>query len=363
VVQDESARASVSGSRPLLFGGIAAACLLGAGVGLWARPGAHERPGAPPVPPTAPAYKPDRKLAIVVDDTPAPVGKPLEVLAPARPRPAITPPGPPPAAAEPVAPVRPPNGLVRVVAPVPGPLAPALSHKPAPPPPAPAAAPLAKAPKPTTPVAATRPKPARPAVVEAAKLHKAALKAKPDKRRSHEAKVAEAPPRAKGRHGLGAITHAFAKLAPHHAARDAAQRAEAPAPAPHRKPAETRLAKAEPRRARPEAAAPIHVVAKAKPETAAPIRVANVQTRCASPDPGEALACGDPSLSAAERRLNRAYREAQDAGVPAATLEQQQQRWRAARTAAAREAPWAVRDVYQARIAELQDLARNARGD
>jgi uncharacterized protein YecT (DUF1311 family) len=341
VVQDDSVppRASASTGRPLLFGGIAAACLMGAGVGLWARPGAQERPGALQVQPTAPAPRPDRRLAIVVDDAPAPVGKPLEVLAPARPRPAIAPPrppAPPPAAVEPVAPARPPNGLVRVVAPVPGPLASALGHKPAPPTPVPA------------PAAAPRTKPAKPAAVAAPTLHKAALKAKPDKRHAHDVKVVEAPsPPTKSRHGLGAITHAFAKLAPHHAPREPTSRAEA-AP-PRRKAAETRLAKAEPRRP--------------KPEPAAPIRVANVQARCASPDPGEALACGDPSLSAAERRLNRAYREAQDAGVPAATLERQQQRWRATRAAAAREAPWAVRDVYQARIAELQDLARNARGD
>jgi uncharacterized protein YecT (DUF1311 family) len=375
VVQDKSARAE-SARRPLLFGGIAAACLLGAGLGLWARPGAHERPGAPPVQPTVPAARPDRRLAIVVDDAPAPVGKPLEVLAPARPP--MQAPAPPPPAAEPVAPARPPNGLVRVVAPVPGPLAPAPSSKPTPSPSAPArlAAPIAKAAKPPTPpAAAPKPKPARPTAVETANLQKATLKAKPDKRRSREAKVAEAASPAKSRHGLGAIAHAFAKLTPHHAAPQATQRAEASRPAPRRKPPETRLAKAEPRRAKPETSAPVRLakakpdvaapirVAKAKPEVAAPIRVANVQARCASPDPGEALACGDPGLGAAERRLNRAYREAQDAGVPAATLERQQQRWRAARAAAAREAPWAVRDVYQARIAELQDLARSARGD
>jgi uncharacterized protein len=98
------------------------------------------------------------------------------------------------------------------------------------------------------------------------------------------------------------------------------------------------------------------------PKGAGPIRVASVMTRCASPDPGEALTCGDPALGAALRRLNRAYREAADAGVPRERLEQQQQRWLAARAAAAREAPWAVREVYQARIAELQDMARSARG-
>jgi uncharacterized protein YecT (DUF1311 family) len=94
-----------------------------------------------------------------------------------------------------------------------------------------------------------------------------------------------------------------------------------------------------------------------------PIKVSSVITRCASPDPGEALVCGDPALGAAQRRLNRIYQEAVAAGVPQATLEQQQQRWLAARAAAAREAPWAVREVYQARIAELQDMTREAHGN
>jgi uncharacterized protein YecT (DUF1311 family) len=191
------------------------------------------------------------------------------------------------------------------------------------------------------------PKPAAEAAkLEPPKLQKAVLKAKRDKRRAHETEVAQAA-RAKPRHGLSAIAHAFAKLAPHHARPEPVQRAEA-AP-PRRKSAATRLAASEPHRA--------------KPPAAVPIKVASVQTRCASPDPGEALACGDPSLNAAERRLNRAYRDAEAAGVPASTLERQQQRWRAARSAAAREAPWAVRQVYQARIAELQDLTRDARGD
>jgi uncharacterized protein YecT (DUF1311 family) len=271
-----------------------------------------------------------------VDDTPAPLGKPLDVLTRPEPRAAIAP-APPPPAADPVAPSRPTNGLLRVVAPVPGPLAPALSHKPL------------KIQAAATP---PHPKPAAPAArveaakLEAPKLQKAVLKARRDKRRVHETEVAQSAP-AKPRHALSAIAHAFAKLAPHHAKPEPVQRAQATPP--RRKNAAPRLAAAEPRRARPQAAAPI--------------RVANVQTRCASPDPGEALACGDPGLSAAERRLNRAYRDAEAAGVPASTLERQQQRWRAARAAAAREAPWAVRQVYQARIAELQDLTHDARGD
>jgi hypothetical protein len=84
--------------------------------------------------------------------------------------------------------------------------------------------------------------------------------------------------------------------------------------------------------------------------------------RCASRDPGEALVCADPSLSAADHQLVRAYQGARNAGVPDAQLQEGQQRWLAARAAAAREAPWAVRDVYMARIAELNGQAKEAQG-
>ena len=83
--------------------------------------------------------------------------------------------------------------------------------------------------------------------------------------------------------------------------------------------------------------------------------------RCASRDPGQALVCADPSLGAADRQLTRAYQDARNAGVPDVQLQRQQQRWLAARSAAAREAPWAVHDVYLARIAELNGQAREAR--
>ena len=85
--------------------------------------------------------------------------------------------------------------------------------------------------------------------------------------------------------------------------------------------------------------------------------------RCASRDPGEALVCADPNLGAADRQLARAYQGARAAGVPDAQLQRQQERWLAARSAAAREAPWAVHDVYLARIAELNGLAKDAHGD
>ncbi|MDB5477417.1 MAG: hypothetical protein JWP49_2928, partial [Phenylobacterium sp.] len=134
MVQDESAesRPRYATGKALLFAGVAGACVLGAGLGLWARPSDLERPGAPKaaLPVVTPAAA-DRRIAIVVDDTPAPIGKPLDVLSASPPRPAVIPhrmAAPPPqveAAPEMVAPTRPPNGLVRVAAPIPGPMAPA----------------------------------------------------------------------------------------------------------------------------------------------------------------------------------------------------------------------------------------------
>jgi hypothetical protein len=101
------------------------------------------------------------------------------------------------------------------------------------------------------------------------------------------------------------------------------------------------------------------VRAKPAPDAGA-LHVADAGRRCAKPDPEAALACADPALASAERQLNRAYREAEAAGVPPERLERQQQRWLAARAAAARQAPWAVHDIYLARIAELQDQTRQA---
>ena len=82
---------------------------------------------------------------------------------------------------------------------------------------------------------------------------------------------------------------------------------------------------------------------------------------CASPDPGEAMVCSDSRLAARDRQLQQAYRNAEAAGVPASALRRQQARWVQARAAAARDAPWAVEDVYEARISELNDLSRDAR--
>ena len=389
MAQDESddmprdaARARSATGRYRLIAGVVGACVLGAGLGLWARPSNLERPGSPkpaPVPAVTPASA-DRRIPIVVDDSPAPIGKPLDVLSASPPRPAIAPPRQQPELQprppELTAPTRPPTGLVRVVAPVPGPMAPAPPRV------------LAPAPPPDPePVAVEKPTPPKPvakalkAKSDAVRLAKAAhakkatqvaakakaeklakAKARHDRARAHEIELAKAEPPPKPRHGLMALAHAFAKLAPHHAKPEPAARVEVAAAKPERRHKtsvnETHLAKAAPK-THPVRADPTPLTARG----AGPLRLASATTRCASTDPGEALACGDPTLGAAERRLSRAYHDAEAAGVPSSTLKQQQQRWIAARAAAAREAPWAVREVYQARIAELQDLVRDAKGD
>lgn len=70
------------------------------------------------------------------------------------------------------------------------------------------------------------------------------------------------------------------------------------------------------------------------------------------------LVCVDPRLSAADRRMERAYQQALDAGVPEEILRRQQERWLYARDQAARDGPNALEDVYGERIAELQGMAR-----
>ena len=100
--------------------------------------------------------------------------------------------------------------------------------------------------------------------------------------------------------------------------------------------------------------------ARPVPRGEGPMRVAQARP-CASEDPGEAIVCADRRLGARDRQLQQAYRNAEAAGVPASALRRQQARWLEARAAAAREAPWAVEDVYVARISELNDLTRDAR--
>jgi hypothetical protein len=385
--------------------------------------------------PAAPA----RKLEIVVDDRPAPIGAPIEVLstlaAPSRPA------WPKPRSeSESRAPIRPPQGLMLVQsttppAPDPAPPAPKRVSRPrlqAPPAPALAAPKLtiAKA-KPLAPpprLAKAESAPARPARkaelasaqaakahkvelaraeataqkaqlarAEAAKAHKVELaRAEAARAAAHkvelartakaargeqlrlakaeakgraearaEAKaeaLAQARQEARSRTQLASLGHAQARAA-HHTAKaqepPPAQLARLDRKAKARREPKVELAatRKAPRRVEPSYRA--RAVPSAPPPAPGLMKVSTTP-RCASHDAGAALVCADPSLGAADRQLARAYQDARAAGVPDAQLQRQQQRWLAARSAAAREAPWAVHDVYVARIAELNGQAHDA---
>ena len=205
---------------------------------------------------------------------------------------------------------------------------------------------------------------------EQVRLAKAEARAKAAQREEARLEALAEAAEAKKRAQLARLAHALAHAVTAH---------ERPAPVEqarldrkHAKAAAAREARLEQAslksRRRHEAAARL-VAAHPKPRTEVtppppPSGLMRVSTspRCASRDAGAALVCADPGLSAAERQLARAYQGARNAGVPDAQLQMGQQRWLAARSAAAREAPWAVRDVYMARIAELNGQAREAQG-
>jgi hypothetical protein len=467
------------GARHVLFAGVAGACLLGAGLGLWARPAMHERQAsatlpANAAPPKAPAAA--RTLQIIVDDRPAPIGAPIDVL-PANPeaRPQILPPAPTPV----LAPTRPPEGLMRVqdvTPPAPPPAAPhavaKISRPVAPteakphvtrdlaamviaalaspkpdvvaraevtPKPevkkpkavlakAKPAAPVHLAKAPTMPKAAAPAKPARAvelarAAAAKAAAHKlelaqAAKEARAERQeelrlakvqKQEQLRLAANRKQEKDRLAKGAKLHQI-ELARAEAKGRAEARAEALAQARDDARKQVRLAslarageRALPHEVKPHAPPPVEIVkserrhagkarrdpkveqaslktrkaprfvepayraravpvAPPPPQQASGLMKASTQ-RCSSRDAGEALVCADPSLGAADRQLTRAYQGARAAGVPEVQLQRQQQRWLSARSAAAREAPWAVHDVYLARIAELNGLAKEAHGN
>jgi len=319
----------------------------------------------------------------VVDDTPAPLGMPIELL-PVSPAPARVATPPERLEPEPMAPVRPPAGLVRVQAVEPEPVDPPPPRKAAPKP----AARIVKAVEKPKPVAKARPaiqvkapvaKPKPPRLEQAKVVEKTKLKppkmtlakvaAKPAKpvrdslarleRHTQAARVEKvaAPKPAK----LRAIVHAIARAAPHKVEpapklqKAKVERRVAKPLKPHLEKAMVKARPAKPRvekvvvKARPPVkAAPILPLKPAR--GAGPLRLAKYTPR------------PDPTIRNADRQMSRAYSSARAAGVPDWQLRRQQQRWETARASAAREAPWAVRDVYVARIAELHDLTRNAEG-
>ena len=103
--EEPSPRSALPG-RGLLFAGVAAAALMGVSFGLWARPAMSERQMALPQVETAAPAAARRMLQIVLDDTPAPLGAPIELLPRSEEAPKAAPPEPP--AQELLAPIRPP---------------------------------------------------------------------------------------------------------------------------------------------------------------------------------------------------------------------------------------------------------------
>src|ERR1700744_1955569 len=75
------ARRTGFGARHMLFAGVAGACVLGAGLGFWARPGLAERRGAIAAPQAevAVADPAAHKLHIVLDDHPGLAATPTDM--------------------------------------------------------------------------------------------------------------------------------------------------------------------------------------------------------------------------------------------------------------------------------------------
>lgn len=369
----------------LVVTGVVGACILGVALGFWARPA---EPGAHAAAKAKPPAAPRVNLQIVVDNAPAPIGSPLEVL-PADPTAQPAAAAPPPV--EPMmVPRRPASGLVKVDAVVA---------------PEPEFAPEPKAERPKKPeklklVVVERPK-ADPRIAKARAAEARAAEARAAEARATETRLAQA--RAKKAAALAqaraekleqakAVRLAKAEKAEKLEKAKALKLAKAEAQKkpgkiaklqvktkPQAKPKNLttllRAVKTEARQiVRPKAVKVAAVKPAPKPEKVArkpaakrpvlhgagPMRVARAEP-CISPDPGEAIVCADSRLGARDRQLQEAYRTAEAAGVPATALRRQQSRWLAARAAAAREAPWAVEDVYVARISELKDQTRDAR--
>jgi hypothetical protein len=420
------------GARHILFVGVAGACVLGVGLGLWAKPAMSERQAMVARPADAPKAAPPtpaRQLEIVVDDRPAPLGKPIDVL------PSKTAPPVPQARALPwpeAAPTASPEGLIKTRAATPEPaaepkappnagkakadrpklaslvVAALVAPKPAPPkapaqktvaqktvaksqPPAPVhlakAQPAPKAVAPYVQARAHRLELARAAAARAdahrLELAETAKAAKAAKAAAHQQQIELARAEAKGRAEaraeaktevlafarddarkrarLAALAHAVQRLLPHQARPAPVEEAKADRRHFRKARHEPQVERASLRTRRaPHAEPPARARAAVIPPAHASGLMRVSAPRCVSRDRGQAIVCADPSLGAAERQLTRAYQDARAAGVPDAQLQHQQQRWLAARSAAAREAPWAVHDVYLARIAELNGQAREA---
>jgi uncharacterized protein YecT (DUF1311 family) len=115
-------------------------------------------------------------------------------------------------------------------------------------------------------------------------------------------------------------------------------------------------------------------LARAAPRMAAVVPVSPIATPRIEPRPAadagfdcrsagsvaEQMVCGDPGLSRADRRLQRAYERALQSGaMPRRELRDEQQDWLAIREQAARRSPDAVRSIYEQRIDELNALVED----
>lgn len=156
--------------------------------------------------------------------------------------------------------------------------------------------------------------------------------------------------------GADALTDAPTVAAP---AAPAAVSVETPAPPPVARQVTVAVA--------PEPAAPQPVRRPAPPPRPEPVVIAAPEPPIARPSfncayarsRSERMVCGDPQLARLDRRLNRAFAAAVDAGVPRRPLRALQDRWIVGeREAAAHRSPDALADAYRRRIAELEDLAR-----
>lgn len=79
-----------------------------------------------------------------------------------------------------------------------------------------------------------------------------------------------------------------------------------------------------------------------------------------APSWADQMVCEDPDLAAAEQRLGDAFEQAVAAGITRRSLNREQSQWLRVRDEAARDSRQAVRQVYEQRIAELLEIARDA---
>ena len=346
------------GPRGLVVAGLVGACLLGAGLGLWARPAAEERRLTP-----RPTYGSPtaHQLQIEVDQSLLLPGTAPDAAAET-----------PPEREMPAAPAPPsrPTGLMKVVATAPLAEPPMLDIRPLTPP---KAKPKVEKPKPSNERSkvARKPKgattgPAKAKAKEPAKVEKAVKK-------TPKAEMAEAKKTGRLEKVAKKVSNPIARGVKAEVAKaktaKAARRAEL-ARAEATKAEKAQLAKARLDRARGQRIAEANKAVTARrlaearikpaPSTLRMTTTVSRVDRCLNRDPGAALVCADPDLGAEDRRMTRAYRNAEAAGVSTTELQRQHRRWLAARTTAAREVPWAVKEVYQARIAELDDQTREA---